>query len=568
MRTVHEIEGLLGRLDECVAHDLEDQDLDFAEWAGGEGAGFRKVADRAICMANGGGGVVVFGVADRVKGRNAAIRGVPPEVDVHRLKQAVYDGTDPKLTPVIEEIRVPEGTGRLVVMFVYEGFPPYTDTAGRGRVRVGKDCRPLTGSRQRKLAVSWPREDFTAETLPGRSGTLISPAAMETLRRAAARESAPADLLRLDDEALLEALGVRRGGRLTRAALLLAGTEEALRDQVPNYVWTHLRMRSETDYTDRADGNEAVAVALARILDRISARNPIDTVVDGPYHFEYRTYPETAVREALMNALCHADHRIASPILVKQYRDRIEMTNAGGLMGRTTPDNILHRAPAPRSPCLFGALARLRLVNRATPGLHRIYSHFLMEGKAPPGIEDLDGFVRIEFRASPVFAPFRFFVADEATERGVVLTLDHLLVLHRLLGAGEVRTGEAAKLCQRSSADMEEILAGMAQDFGYLERHGEGGDAWCLTVALSERFAPVREPGRVSERDWTTAKTRVSGIMRCRAGRRQGSLSNAEVRRITGISRRQVHRLIRELVTDGQVRIAGRGRAARYRWVG
>lgn len=52
-----------------------------------------------------------------------------------------------------------------------------------------------------------------------------------------------------------------------------------------------------------------------------------------------------------MNALCHRDHRVAGPILVKQYRDRIEMTNAGGLIGNTTPDSTStgRRRPATRA---------------------------------------------------------------------------------------------------------------------------------------------------------------------------------------------------------------------------
>lgn len=60
-------------------------------------------------------------------------------------------------------------------------------------------------------------------------------------------------------------------------------------------------------------------MAIARVLDRIMADNPITTVEHGPFHFEYRTYPEIALREATMNAFCHADFRMSSPILVKQY---------------------------------------------------------------------------------------------------------------------------------------------------------------------------------------------------------------------------------------------------------
>lgn len=93
----------------------------------------------AVCMANEGDGIVVFGVAEKVLGRKSAILGIPLEIDVNFLKKAVYDQTDPKIMLVFQELRVPEGTERLLVMQVHPGLPPYTDTAGRGTVRVGKD---------------------------------------------------------------------------------------------------------------------------------------------------------------------------------------------------------------------------------------------------------------------------------------------------------------------------------------------------------------------------------------------------------------------------------------------
>jgi|WetSurMetagenome_2_1015567.scaffolds.fasta_scaffold09626_2 predicted HTH transcriptional regulator len=54
---------------------------------------------------------------------------------------------------------------------------------------------------------------------------------------------------------------------------------------------------------DRAMGRAgAIPVAIARLLDHVMANNPITTVEHGPFHFEYRTYPEIALREAIMNA--------------------------------------------------------------------------------------------------------------------------------------------------------------------------------------------------------------------------------------------------------------------------
>ena len=221
MRSVSEIQAILIELDSRPADELEGQDLDFKEWDHrSRKAAVGTVIEMAICMANGGGGTVVFGVNDKAIGRRKAILGVPPEVDANLLKKAVYDSTDPKLTPVFEEIAVQEGTGRLLVMQVHPGLPPYTDTAGGGKVRVGRDCMPLTGTLRRRIMVETGETDFTALEIPERPSSAISAAAMEQLREVSRKERAPEDLLKLTDLDLLAAMGVVRNSRLTRAGLL------------------------------------------------------------------------------------------------------------------------------------------------------------------------------------------------------------------------------------------------------------------------------------------------------------------------------------------------------------
>ncbi len=277
MRTIAEIQELLEELNERPASEIEDQDIDFKEWKFKSiNAAVEMVIDMAICMANGGGGTIVFGVNDKAAGRAHAITGVPLEIDSNRLKKAVYDSTDPKLTPVFEDLFAPEG--RLLIMQVYPGLPPYTDTSSKGKIRVGTDCQPLTGTLRRRVMVETGETDYTAEEIPEKVDNWISPSAVEQLRAAASRERAWEDLLRLSDSDLLNAIGVLRKNRLTRAGLLLTGKEDAIQDFVPGYAWTHLRMQSDTEYSDRMDGWDALPVALARITDRIMADNPITTV--------------------------------------------------------------------------------------------------------------------------------------------------------------------------------------------------------------------------------------------------------------------------------------------------
>ena len=571
MRELTEIRSLLDRLQEVEADALETQDLDFKEWPAEPRQAIKLAVDIAICMANGGGGSVVLGVRDRVVGRAKAILGVPPETEIHQLKRDIYERTAPKLTPDIHELHVLEGTGRLLVMQVHGGLSPYTNTAGAGTVRKGNACVPLTGDLREKLMVERGDADFTAAIVPEPAQSLISAAAMERLRDQARQEQAPTDLLRKSDLDLLGAIGVLRDGQLTRAGLLIAGQTEAIGRHLPNFGWTHERMKSATAYDNRVDGRDenalALPLALAAIEARINADNPISTIEHGLYHFEYRAYPTIALREALLNALTHLDLRLASPVLVKQYPRRLEITNPGGLVGGITSANILHHPPLARNLQLVQALARLRLVNRSNLGIGRMFEAMLVEGKEPPLIIDEESAVRVVFKRQETARPFREFIAEEG-KTGRTLDVDHLLVLRYLLSHPEIDTSTAAELCQRRDAEMRDILDEMVQIFDYLERGGAGrGSWWRMKPALHRRLEGLGHAERDQRIDWDVAKTRVLNMLKQRARRGEPGLTNAGIREVTAYDRQQVNRLIHELEAEG-VRMQGHGRGSCYTYIG
>jgi len=442
--------------------------------------------------------------------------------------------------PVFEELAVPYGTHRLLGMQIYPGLPPYTDTSGRAKIRIGKDCQPLTGTIRSRIIVEMGESDFTAERISGNPLSHISPNAMEQLRDVARREHAPEELLQLTDIDLIVTLGLVKNGRLTRAGLFLTGKESSIKKHLQGYVFTYLRMQSDRDYTDRIDGRNAIPIAINRVLDRIMAANPITTVQQGMFHFEYRIYPEIALREAIMNAFCHADYRIAGPILVKQYQDKLEIGNPGGFIGGISPQNILHHGPVSRNPHMVEALTRLRLVNRSNLGIHRMYHAMLVEGKEPPLIAELDQAVSVTFLAGEHSADFRAFVTSES-KKGNILTVDQLLILQYLLRYPEIETVTAARICQRQELEAREILNKMETELNYIERGGTGrGTYWKLNADLYRRLTATGRSDRASRIDWEVAKTRILSILKQRLETDQPGLFNAEIRKITLFNRNQV----------------------------
>lgn len=551
MRSARDIETLLDELDLHVADELEDQDLDFKQWdTASMQKSVRLVVQMATCMANGGGGTVAFGVADKIVGRASAILGVPPEVDVNMLKKAVYDQTDPKIMPVFEDFRVPEGTGRILVMQIYPGMPPYTDTAGRGTVRIGKDCKPLTGTLRRKIAVETGETDFTAETVNGELDQIISAAAIERLRELAREENAPEDLLQLEPANLLRALGVLPNGKVTKAAVMLCGSEEAIRTYIPGHYRLFLHMRSDTEYDVREDRVSAIPLSIARCEELLQPFNPITTVERGFYHFEYQTYPEVAFREALMNAFSHADYRIPGPVMVKLYADSLTISNNGGFIGGINPDNILHHQPAARNPMLVEALTRLRLVNRSHLGVARMFTAFLVEGKRPPIIREIGESVAVTLRRSEINADFRKLMAEVEP---LTLGVDELLALLFLTQNPLADVAEVGEKCNCSPAKARDLLV-LLSERGLAETGDKDrASLWRVAGSIRQRF-----PGLESDLD---ARKLLLGILHAHA---DTGVPMRQIVEESGLARSTAKRLLDELKAENLVKLTGAGRSAKW----
>ena len=383
-------------------------------------------------------------------------------------------------------------------------------------------------------------------------------------RNQARKERAQDDLLKLSDADLLATLELIKRGKLTRGAILLAGTEAAIHEYVPGHNWTFLQMTSDTDYGVREDRVSALPLSLQRVEELLVPFNPITTYKQGLFHYEYRTWPEIAVREALMNAFCHADLRIAGPVMVKLYPARLEISNNGGFIAGIKPDNILHHQPAARNPLLVEVLTRLRLVNRSNLGISRMFSALLIEGKEPPHIREVGESVVVSFPKGDLNAPFRMFAAEES-ERGRNLNVDELLLFRHLLEHRDIDIDVAANLCRRDESETLEKLLAM-ESATYIERIGDrSGVCWRLSPDLCQRFT-ASDPDEPDHRiDWEISKARVLSILKDHALWGEPGLNNREIRQITRLDRNQVFRLMTELRKENpDLKPPGRGKHARY----
>lgn len=469
--TDSEILALLDRLDRETADDLESQWLDFKPWTDAK-ADMKVAVEYAVCFANAGGGVAVFGVADRTRGRAFAIHGAKGyDLDVWR--RGIFDSTRPNLSVSVEELPVAEGTGRLLVVRVPKGpVPPYGTAQGLFKQRVGKNCMPLDPQGFARSQVSSGAIDWSGQP------TNLDASVLDAVEIARARGilrgiNPESDLLKLTDGPFLVALGAVRGGRATHTGLILFGSETLLAERCPQHQVHYVHQVSNVSVAR----NDSYRHGLLNILERIEHNftgpaNPEQEITVGLFKLRVPAFPIGVVRESVLNAVTHRDYSDPGEVLIRHGVRELVVTSPGGFVGGITPANILRTEPVSRNRTLAEALEKLRLVERAGIGRRRIFLPMLEFGKRPP-VYETDG-TRVTLRVfDGVFDERMAALVAKWRHDGIELDLEGLLVLFYLRDHAFIEAAHAAEILQLDRDHARGVLDGLTlPPTAMLERRG------------------------------------------------------------------------------------------------
>ncbi len=116
-------------------------------------------------------------------------------------------------------------------------------------------------------------------------------------------------------------------------------------------------------------------------------------------------YPLGAVREVILNALVHRDYSPYTegmPIRIEMYRDRIEISNPGGLFGLATIDTLGRIQSDTRNRNLISILEMLHVVENRFSGIPTIRRLMAEAGLPAPVFKDEKGiFTVILYNTKP-----------------------------------------------------------------------------------------------------------------------------------------------------------------------
>lgn len=447
---MHALDAVVTRiLRGTAAAECETPTLDFQEDTGSPGDLERSIVKAAICFANAAGGTIVIGIADKPGGR-VAFRGT--QLDPKRLRQRIHEITTPRL---LVDTEVREEPARLIVIHVRQSATVHADTQGRSWQRVNTDCKPLAPEDQARLVDERRGYDWSAEPSGGFVSDIppdVLASARELLRNLTDERNR---LAGLGDEDLLSALGILVNRRsLTRAGELLfcpvpLGGSDAILYQYRQTPGGESRMVQRPRFP--------LLTAYTRVQEFVLARQDTTPVtLPSGQQIVIEDFPRDAVREALSNAICHRDWRLAGIITVDHAPEVLAISSPGPLVSGVTPENILTANSHPRNPSLAKATRLLGLAEETGRGVDRMFREAIRAGKEIPTIEGFYDRVRVSFRGGAPDTNIARFIAQMPREEQD--DTDTMLLLFHLCRFRTITAVQAAPLLQKPPEEVAMVL--------------------------------------------------------------------------------------------------------------
>ena len=357
----------------------------------------------ALCgFLNHRGGTVLIGVNqkqeligqdvnDRTQQELAnLIRKIEPAapVEIHRVKLS---------KPRLEIIALRASESRQNRPFLFDG-KPYQ--------RIGTTTSIMPQSRYQELLLQKMHANDRWEITPDHDVQLSDLDSEEIARTARLGKEVRRlpETMTQNSSDILDRLGLRVKDKILRAAVILYGTQF-----LPFYPQCLLRLarfrgNTKTEFLDNRQVHGNAFKLLDEAMIFLERHLPVAGKIEGLERKDTLLFPIAALREALVNAICHRDYSIpGGAISLAIYDDRLEIWSTGKLpFGLQIDELKKDHASTPRNPTIAGVFYKRGLVESWGRGTQKIVELCLAADQPEPEFLEQAGSVGVRFLLTPV----------------------------------------------------------------------------------------------------------------------------------------------------------------------
>ena len=417
-----------------------------------------RTIESAVAFANTKGGIIFIGVSDKNN-----INGI--KIGKERLNQwtnQISQSTDPRIIPEIEQIKI---SGKTVIAVKIKENPiKPVSTKGRCLKRVDSSNRAMSAQEVAQMhlhstGMSWdkyPVKGASLEDIDIDNVNRYIRKARETGRKKVGDDEEPIQVL--------EKMNLITEGQPTWAAILLFSGQT---NKSISQAAIHCGRFKEGNIV--IDDRKIVGTVFEQIdeaMDFIRKNINVEFVMTGRPEREQRwDYPLEALREALINAVCHRDYTILSNIEIRIYDDKLIIRSPGSLpYGITLEELFKPHSSTLRNKGLAEVLYDTELIEQWGSGIEKIQKYCIDAGLPEPIFEEYQGFQVV----------FKKDIYNEEYLRSLKLNERQIKAVMFVKEKGQITNKEYQEICTTSNRTASRDLADLVSS-GLFEQVGITG---------------------------------------------------------------------------------------------
>lgn len=376
-----------------------------------------NVLKTIIAFANTSGGILVLGVEDGTK----EVKGISNILtEEERLANLIADNISPKLVPSIEVMSWRKTQVLAVEIYPSASRPHSLNRLGPEEgvfVRVGS-----TNRRADRVLIEEMRRYSQVSSFDEQPEPELNSEAIDF--RAASELFQPTRKLTRRDLQTLKIVTSYQGRTVpTVGGILLFGVNRL--DRYPD-AWIQAGRFAGNDKRRILDSLEVRSYlpgAAEEVIVFLQKHMTREAIIGAVKRNDLWTFPIVAVREALMNAIVHADYsQRGAPIRVALFDDRLEIENPGLLPFGLTLEDIQKGISKLRNRVLGRVFQELGLIEQWGSGIQRMTAACQDRGLDVPRFEEIGTHFRVTLSAIPRRAS-----TTDTRDRAILATLaEHL----------------------------------------------------------------------------------------------------------------------------------------------
>ena len=351
----------------------------------------KETLETSVAFANTKGGIILTGVSDK-----GEIKGIQIGKETLRdWANQISQSTEPRIIP---EIEIDTIDGKNVAVIRIKEFPiKPVFVKGRCFRRVGNSnrvmqAREIAEMHFQSTGMSWDRLPVTNAPI-GEIDLEKVKQYIESTKDAGRRKISSTE----KPLQVLEKLELVKDGKPTWAAILLFHNHP---QRFLSQAVIHCgKFKEETIVIDDRMIGGTIIEQIEEAMDFIRKNINVEFVMTGkPAREEIWDYPLEALREAVINAVCHRDYTAPSNTEVRIYDDELIVWNPGGLpLGLTVEDLYKPHPSVLRNKGIGGIFYDMGLIEQWGSGIEKMRKACIKAGIPEPKFEEHQGF-RVIFR--------------------------------------------------------------------------------------------------------------------------------------------------------------------------